>query len=397
MKRWIVLALAGTLLLGLGAVAPAGAQKSGDDDRRVLVRFKKDVKAADRDKAVKEKNAKKDGEVYGDSDVWVVESNGTKKDKDLAADFKSDRRVVYAEPDVELHVSLANPNDSLFSQEYAHQRINSVTGWGFYPGSYTSSGGPKIAVIDTGIDTNHPDLVGHIDTANAKCFGLLCFFTGYEDDNGHGTHTAGTAGAAANNGAGIAGVAFNTKIMPIKVCNAAGSCQTSDIVSGINWARTHGAKVISMSLGGGGTATLQTAVTNAYNAGLVVVAAAGNDGNSTVNYPAGYAEVISVAATDSNDARASFSNMNSDVELAAPGVNVLATYNNGGYTTMSGTSMATPHVAGLAALLFGQNPTWSNVTVRNRMNSCSDDLGAGGRDNSFGNGRINLGRALGAC
>jgi subtilisin family serine protease len=168
-------------------------------------------------------------------------------------------------------------------------------------------------------------------------------------------------------------------------------------VSGINWARTHGAKVVSMSLGGGGTATLQTAVANAYNAGLVLVAAAGNDGNSNINYPAGYAQVISVAATDANDAHASFSNTNSDVEVAAPGVSVLSSYNDGGYTYLSGTSMATPHVAGLAALLFGQHPTWTNAAVRNQIDQCSDDLGAAGKDTSFGFGRINLGRALGTC
>jgi subtilisin family serine protease len=107
--------------------------------------------------------------------------------------------------------------------------------------------------------------------------------------------------------------------------------------------------------------------------------------------------VISVAATDANDNRASFSTFNADVEIAAPGVSVLATYNDGGYRAISGTSMSTPHVSGLAALLRGQNPTWTNTQVRNRMNACSDDLGAAGRDDSFGNGRINLGRALGSC
>jgi thermitase len=223
-------------------------------------------------------------------------------------------------------------------------------------------------------------------------------FTGYEDDNGHGTHTAGTAGAAANNGVGIAGVAYNTKIMALKVCNAAGTCSTSDVASAVNYARMNGAKVISMSLGSSGnSATLQTAVANAWNAGLVLVASAGNNGNSTLNYPAAYSQVISVAATDAADRKASFSNTNADVELAAPGVSVLAPYNNGGYRYLSGTSMSAPHVAGLAALLFGQHPTWTNAAVRNQMDQCSDDLGAGGRDTSFGFGRINLGRALGVC
>jgi thermitase len=220
-KRCVVAVLAMMLSIG-GALSLPGRAQSSDDDTRVLVRFKENVSQADRDKAVKDKHAKKDGEIYADSDVWVVESDQGKKDKQLAADFKNDKRIVYAEPDIELHTSLSNPNDSLFTEEYAHQRINSVAGWTLYPGSYTSTGGPTIAMVDTGIDTTHPDLVGHIDTANSHCFGLLCVVTGWEDDNGHGTHTSGTAAAATNNGAGVAGVAFNTKIMALKVCNAAG-------------------------------------------------------------------------------------------------------------------------------------------------------------------------------
>lgn len=386
MKRSIVLALA-SAVVATGITFGAASQAATAS--RLLVGFRPGVGTATRNAVLGSAGAAKLGNIYGAPNVWVV--SGT------ASALRSSAAVAYVESDKVLHTFVAAPNDPSFSQQYAMQKINAVAGWTSYPGAYTASGGPKVAMIDTGIDTTHPDLVGHIDTADAKCFGVLCIITGHEDDNGHGTHTSGTVGAAANNATGVAGVAFNTKLMPIKVCNAAGSCQTSDIVSGINWARTHGAKVISMSLGGGGTATLQTAVTQAYNAGIVVVAAAGNDGNSNVNYPAGYAEVISVAATDSNDAHASFSNTNPDVELAAPGVNVLSTYSGESYTTLSGTSMATPHVAGLAALLFGQNPTWTNVQVRNRMDSCSDDLGAAGRDTTFGFGRINLGRALGAC
>jgi thermitase len=396
MKRWSVLALASTLLVAAVFAAPTRAAKSGDEDARVLVKFKKDVNQAEREQAVKDKKAEKVDEVYGD-DVWVVESKEGKKDKDLANDFKNDSKVVYAEPDVDLHIFVAPPNDPQFGSQYAMQRVNAVAGWSVYPNGYQASGGPTIAVIDTGIDRNHPDLASKLDTANSRCFGTLCFLTGYEDDNGHGSHTAGTAAAATNNGVGVAGVAVNSRIMALKVCDLIGTCNTSSVASAINWAASHGAKVISMSLGGGGTTTMQTAVASAYNAGVTLVAAAGNDGNATLNYPAAYAQVVSVAATDANDARASFSNANADVELAAPGVNVLSTYSGDGYTTISGTSMSTPHVAGLAALLKGQNPSWTPAQIRARMNSCSDDLGTPGWDSSFGNGRINLGRALGTC
>jgi thermitase len=395
MKRWSVLALASTLLVAAAIAAPTSA-KQGDEDVRVLVKFEKDVKQEDREKAVKDKKAKKVDEVYGD-DVWVVESEEGKKDKDLSNDFNKDSKVVYAEPDVDLHISVAPPNDTRFAEQYALQRVNAVAGWSVYPNAYPATGGPTIAVIDTGIDRNHPDLATKLDTANSRCFGTLCFLTGYEDDHGHGTHTAGTAAARTNNATGIAGVAVNSRIMALKACDALGSCPTSATASALNWAASHGAKVASMSFGGGASTTLQTAVTNASNAGVTLIAAAGNDGNATLNYPAAYAQVVSVAATDTNDGRASFSNMNNDVEIAAPGVNVLATVSGDTYTTMSGTSMSTPHVAGLAALLRGQNPTWTSAQVRARMNSCSDDLGSPGWDSSFGNGRINLGRALGTC
>ena len=149
------------------------------------------------------------------------------------------------------------------------------------------------------------------------------------------------------------------------ICKAlrggAGVGLTSDVSSCITWAHAQGAKVISMSLGGGASTTLQQAVQGAWEnggaSGSVLVAAAGNDGDSTVNYPAGYAEVVSVAATDQNDAKASFSNTNADVEVAAPGVNILSTIPGGQYATMSGTSMATPHASGVTGVLWQLFPT----------------------------------------
>ena len=126
----------------------------------------------------------------------------------------------------------------------------------------------------------------------------------------------------------------------------------------------------------------------------MVVAAAGNDGNSTVSYPAGYPEVVSVAAVDSSDQHASFSNVNSDVEVSAAGVNVLSTKRGGGYEQLSGTSMATPHAAGVAALIAYHNPTWTAAQIRSKLDSAVDDLGTLGRDSTFGFGRVNLAKAL---
>ena len=163
----------------------------------------------------------------------------------------------------------------------------------------------------------------------------------------------------------------------------------------IDWAASQGAKVISMSLVGGASTTIQQAVANAWNNGngAVIVAAAGNDGDGTLNYPAAYPEVVSVAATDNRDQRASFSNANADVEIAAPGVNVLSSYNDGGYRQLSGTSMATPHVAGVTALIRSRYPSLTAAQIVAKLDGAVDDLGPAGRDASFGFGRVNLQKA----
>jgi thermitase len=263
----------------------------------------------------------------------------------------------------------------------------------------------KVGIVDTGILATHEDLVGKVaDCATSQ--GVIPLVSGTiktgtcADDNGHGTHTSGTITANTNNGKGVAGVAFNSQLAVCKALGGPlGQGSTADVANCITWVHDRGAKVISMSLGGGDSTTLHNAVNYAWagggTGGSVIVAAAGNDGNSTVNYPAGYAEVVSVAATDANDAKASFSNVNSDVEIAAPGVNVLSTYDssNSSYTTLSGTSMATPHVAGVTALIWDRNTAATASSVRSKLDTSVDDLGAAGRDTSFGFGRVNLVKA----
>jgi thermitase len=214
------------------------------------------------------------------------------------------------------------------------------------------------------------------------------------DDNGHGTHVAGTIAGIANNGRGVAGVAFDS---PLAICKALsgplGQGTTADVASCITWEADRGVKVLSMSLGGAASTTLQDAVRYAASRDVLIVAAAGNDGSATPNYPAAYDEVVSVAATDSRDVRATFSNANADVEIAAPGVNVLSTYNDGGYRVLSGTSMATPHVSGVAAVIRTRNPTFTAVQARSKLDASVDDKGAAGRDAQYGFGRVNLAKA----
>jgi thermitase len=322
--------------------------------------------------------------------------------------------VAYAEPNYILRTS-AVPDDAQFGQLYGLNNtgqtggtpdadIDAPEGWDAAGiGAFPGSGGAKVGIVDTGIQAAHPDLGGKVaDCAQSR--GLLGLFAGRivegqcADDNGHGTHVAGTISANANNGVGVAGVAFNS---PLAICRALGGAlgtgTTADVANCIRWTHDKGARVISMSLGGGASSTLQSAVNYAWESGgangSVLVAAAGNDGDATLNYPAAYPNVVSVAATDHSDQRASFSNANADVEVAAPGVNILSTWNNGGYNTISGTSMATPHAAGVAAVIRSQNPSLGASATVTRLDAATDDLGAGGRDTSFGFGRVNLAMA----
>jgi thermitase len=318
--------------------------------------------------------------------------------------------VSYAEPNFILKAT-AVPNDPMFSQLYGLNNtgqtggkpdadIDAPEGWDAAGlGGFPATGGTKIGIVDTGIDQTHPELSGKVVDCGAA-FGGTVASGACVDDNMHGTHVAGTIAAKANNATGVAGVAFNASLSICKALyTAAGTGLTSDVANCINWTHTHGAKVISMSLGGGDSTTLHQAVQAAWAGGgaggSVLVAAAGNDGDGTLNYPAAYAEVVSVAATDQNDAKASFSNTNADVEVAAPGVNILSTIPGGQYATLSGTSMATPHVSGVTGILWQLFPTDTAAGIRSRLDGAVDDLGAAGRDTSFGFGRVNLCKAAG--
>ena len=278
------------------------------------------------------------------------------------------------------------PNDPLFSQQWHQAKINTAGAW-----DLAKATGVVIAIVDTGSTCNHPDLVG-------KCL------AGYDyanndsdptDDQGHGTHVSGIAAALTNNGVGGAGVAWDAKILPVKVLGASGSGSHSAIASGIIWAADHGADVINMSLGGQFTTNaLRDAVAYAISKNVVVVAAAGNDNTSNPSYPASYPGVICVAATTQSDTKASFSNYGTCIDVASPGVGILSSVMNGSYQAWSGTSMASPIVAGLAGLLKGQNKAMSPDQVQRVIEDTADDLGSPGRDTIFGAGRINVARAV---
>jgi thermitase len=318
--------------------------------------------------------------------------------------------VAYSEPNFVLHTD-ATPNDPLYVDEYGLNNtgqtggspdadIDAPEGWDAAGlSAFPSTGGARVGIVDTGIDRNHPDLAGRVAACASSYNSGLAIVNGVcDDDNGHGSHVAGTIAANTNNGQGVAGVSFSSQLVICKaLATAAGTGLTSDIANCIGWTAQQGVKVISMSLGGGDNATLKAAVQNAYanGNGTLLVAAAGNDGNSKLNYPAAYPEVVSVAATDNRDHRASFSNANADVEVAAPGVDVESTYAGGLYMTLSGTSMATPHASGVAAVIARLDPAANAATLRSKLDAAVDDIGTAGRDTSFGFGRVNLCKAAG--
>lgn len=220
------------------------------------------------------------------------------------------------------------------------QRVNAPQAWNF-----TQGAGVKVAVVDTGINYKHEDLSGnYISGYNAVDTSKTAL-----DDQGHGTHVAGTI-AALSNGKGVVGVAPRAKLYAVKVLGADGSGSYSSIIKGIEWAAKNKMNVINMSLGGGGyMSSMHEAVKAAVKAGVTVVCAAGND-SGAVNYPAKYPEAIAVSASNSSDQIAYFSSRGAELDVIAPGVDIYSTSISGGYQNMSGTSMACPHVAGLAAL-----------------------------------------------
>jgi thermitase len=305
--------------------------------------------------------------------------------------YASLEEVEYAELNY-LYYIFMTPNDSFFSSQYSlyspsYQGIDAVSGWDVEQGNSSII----VAIIDTGIDYTHEDLSGKV----IRGYDFVNEDYDPRDDHGHGTHVAGITGAIANNGRGIAGVCPGCSLLAIKVVNANGSGTNSAIANGIANAVSHGAQVINLSLGGlDNSSTIKLAVEQAYQSGVIILAASGNDGSGVPLYPAAFPEVIAVGATDRYGDRASFSNYGSHLELAAPGQSIYSTLPGNSYESWNGTSMASPHVAGLAGLLLSQNPSLSNQQVRQLMVATSQDLGTTGRDSYFGYGRINARYAL---
>jgi thermitase len=317
----------------------------------------------------------------------------------LIKDVQTNKLAQYIEPNRKFQAQLV-PNDPYWSFQWGPQKIQADLAWDTTIGDSSI----LVAVIDTGIDYSHPDLAGNYVTLG---YNWVNGTSDPRDDNGHGTHCAGIIAAVLNNAIGIAGLA-QVKIMAEKGLDASGSGYEDDLANAIFHAVDQGAKILSNSWGASFDSMLiHEAVQYAYNNGVLVIAAAGNNGNEIKFYPAAYDEVVAVTATDSSDAPASFTSYGDWVEVAAPGVGIystLPTYHvtlndppysrNQNYDYLSGTSMACPHAAGVAALIWSQFPNASRDWIRARLRYTADDLGSPGFDIYYGYGRINAKNAV---
>jgi len=316
--------------------------------------------------------------------------------------------------------ALAAPNDPYYSYQWHLPAIRAPQAWNTSQGA-----GITIAVIDTGVSRGGEDLACRtfVSPYNAITGASGAFAA--EDDHGHGTHVAGTIAECTNNGVGVAGIAYQASLMPVKVLDSQGSGTFSDIIEGINWARTHGARIINMSLGMScytgwpacSSDAMNDAIAAAAASDIVIVAAAGNDGHAYVSYPANHPDVIAVGALDYRRRLTAYSNYGAALSVVAPGGDLNADVNGDGYGDgvlqetfaasfwgqpewgywfFEGTSMASPHVAGTAGLLRAYAPQASRLQVRQALEDTAADLGAAGFDTIYGHGLVQADAALAA-
>lgn len=388
MKRVLLLFLVIIAVLLIRSPYISNSQQDMQDasSDEVIVKYKTLIPEYEKEKIRKNLKTSLKQKIQGLNIDIIKIHEGTVEEK--IRQYKANPFVAYAEPNFKAQ-AFGITNDASLSQQWGLFKINAAnyiqsSAWD----ETISNPTVKIAILDTGIDESHPELSGKIISSTN--------FTSSPTNSdlvGHGTHVAGIAAASTNNGSGIAGTGYNTTLLNGKVLGDNGSGYYSWIANGIVWAADQGAQVINLSLGGTSSSlTLQDAVNYAWNKGSVIVAAAGNTGNSNLHYPAYYQNAIAVAATDENDIKASSSTYGNWVDVAAPGVSIYSTYKGNSYISKSGTSMATPFVAGTSALIWAKGLCTSNICVRDQLEKTADQISGTGTYWTWG--RINAYNAV---
>lgn len=395
-RRWILTALG--VVLGSGGIVSAQPGRDPEADRdELLVGITADesLTAVENDvqSAVEERF-----EVPHRNDVlayFTVELPDDASDRAREAVKRAIERrpgVEYVEENVTYETQLA-PNDPNFGSQYAPQLVNAPTAWE----TTTGSEDVTVAVVDTGSQYDHPDLQAQygsdvgIDVADGDDdpYPETSWFSGTQS---HGTHVSGCASASTNNETGVAGIS-DSRLLSVRALDESGGGSTSDIADGIQWAADQGADIVNLSLGGVSSSTLENAVYYADQQGTTVIAAAGNDGGS-VAYPAAYDVCVAVSAIDPDENIAEFSNRGPNVDVAAPGVNVLSTVPTDSYSELSGTSMASPVAAGVAALGLAVDSSLSPAELRQRLRDTAADIGLS--SDLQGAGRVDAANIVGA-
>ena len=402
-------------LLVAPGVTPAADAAGNYDEDHILVGWDRSLPEQARADVHRQENAEVANRIES-IDVDVVEVPENQDPNEWVARYQRHPQVAFAELNFNRGLN-SIPSDTLFEDQWGfHNTAQGVTGsfvrgvsdwdidgpeaWdaAFGPGSFPSTGGTKVAIVDTGIDRAHVDLLNKTqDCASAiALIGVVTSGT-CSDDNLHGTHVAGTVGAHTGNTVGVAGTAPDAQFAICKALNGAGVGTAADVAACIDWSTRTGAKIISMSLGSEkGSSAEERAVKNASAAGVLVIAAAGNGYDSAPNYPAYYPEVMSVASFNQAGVISDFSTCNSDVEIAAPGEDVWSTFPENTYGVISGTSMATPHVAGAAALVMSELGLDAQQTRSKLKSTGVGGLSTGGRRECASYPALNLAAAVGA-
>ncbi len=394
--RKLLLACLFVLGLGWALFNFKGLAVQGDYDSLVLD-FREDIPAERVEADIKaiasqyQLIARLNSEFSATDQIYIVKGDGYLLKKLEASPLQQD--VEYMEPNYIYSALDTSPNDPMYDQQWNLDNINMEEAW-----EKTQGEGVTVAVIDTGVspvkDLKNTDLVPGYDFVNDR--------EKAADDNGHGTHVAGTVAQSTNNNYGVAGVAYKASIMPLKVLSASGGGTISDIAEAIRFAADNGADVINMSLGGGGASNLmEESINYAYDQGVVIIAAAGNESSNSSSYPARYPKVISVSALDIEGVKAPYSNYGAGVDISAPGGSedakvVQETVNpRSGQATFAGfqgTSMASPHVAGVAALIKAQgiqDPAQVLQVLQESAQKVDNDP-----ENHFGAGKLDAAAAV---